>query len=304
MNTQLKKGIILAIAAAIISGFSVFINKIAESHWQSSNIYTAEKNIVAAIILTAIVVGFYKWREIKSLSKAQWLKLIVIGLVGGSIPFLLFFKGLALTHSSSAAFWNKTLFIWVAILAWPLLKEKLNRLQLVALGLLILGNLTLFWPKSLSVSRAEILILSATVIWAFEYILAKKFMQKISPEVLVWGRMNFGAIFLIAFLSINHEAAGLWPISVGQIPWLLIVGVSLFAYVIFWYGAIKKIPVTVAAAILTVASPITTLLNSIFDKKILPQNFWIITIVFIAAIAAIIIQSMKKYDITADKILR
>ncbi len=139
-----NKGIWLAIFATLISGFAVFINKYALAGWGSSEVYTSAKNIVAAVLLSAIFIGFGYRKKLKELSLVQWGKLALIGLIGGSIPFLLFFKGLQLSSAPGAAFWHKTLFIWVAILAYPILKEKLSKLQLIAFGVLVFGNVALF----------------------------------------------------------------------------------------------------------------------------------------------------------------
>jgi len=61
----------------------------------------------------------------------------LIAIVGGSLPFLLFFTGLSLASAPSAAFIHKTLFIWVAFLAVPFLGERLGWAQICALGVLL-----------------------------------------------------------------------------------------------------------------------------------------------------------------------
>ena len=295
-----SKGIWLAIAATLISGFAVFINKYALAGWGSSEVYTSAKNIVAAVLLSSIFIGFGYREKLKALSIKQWGKLALIGLIGGSIPFLMFFNGLQLSSSPGAAFWHKTLFIWVAILAYPILKEKLSKLQLIAFGVLILGNVALFWPKVMIFNSATLLILGATVLWALENVLAKIFMKEISPAIMAWGRMSFGAIILILYLVATSKGAMLFNISISQLPWLLIVGVTLFLYVSTWYRAINKIPVTIAAVILTAASPITTLLNNLVKGTALPNNFWLYMIpTSIGIVALILFRPKKKLDHTA-----
>jgi len=295
-----NKGIWLAILATLISGFAVFINKYALAGWGSSEVYTSAKNIVAAVLLSSIFIGFGYREKLKQISLRQWGQLLLIGLIGGSIPFLMFFKGLQLSSAPGAAFWHKTLFIWVAILAYPILKEKLSKLQLAAFGVLILGNVALFWPKVMIFNSATLLILGATVLWALENVLAKIFMKEISPAIMAWGRMSFGAIILILYLVATSKGAMLFDISISQLPWLLIVGVTLFLYVSTWYRAINKIPVTIATAILTAASPITTLLNNLVKGTALPNNFWLYMIpFFIGIVALILFRPKKKLDHTA-----
>ncbi len=69
--------------------------------------------------------------------RAQWVGLVAVAIVGGSVPFVLFFEGLARATSVHAAFLQKTLVVWVAVLAVPLLSERLGWAQVAAVGLLV-----------------------------------------------------------------------------------------------------------------------------------------------------------------------
>ena len=56
------------------------------------------------------------------------------------MPFVLFFEGLARASSTQAAFLNKTLVLWVALLAVVILKERLQVWHWIAIGLLLVGQ--------------------------------------------------------------------------------------------------------------------------------------------------------------------
>ena len=58
--------------------------------------------------------------------RGQWGALAPIGVIGGSVPFVLFFEGLARASSPQAAFLHKTLVLWVALLAVVVLGERLQ----------------------------------------------------------------------------------------------------------------------------------------------------------------------------------
>jgi drug/metabolite transporter (DMT)-like permease len=70
----------------------------------------------------------------------QSLGLAVVGVVGGSAPFVLFFEGLSQASSTDAALLQKTLVLWVVLLAVPLLHERLGWSQAAAVGLLLVGQ--------------------------------------------------------------------------------------------------------------------------------------------------------------------
>jgi hypothetical protein len=71
---------------------------------------------------------------------AQWAGLAAVAIVGGSVPFILFFEGLARVTSTDAAFIQKTLVIWVALLAVPLLRERIGPWHLAAIAALVWGQ--------------------------------------------------------------------------------------------------------------------------------------------------------------------
>lgn len=269
----MKNGIYLALLAALISGLANFFNKFGlAALGQNAYQYTTLKNIIPAIILSFFILTPFLWPKIKNLNSSQWFKLFLIGLIGGSIPFLLFFKGLSLTSAVSASFIHKTLFIWVAILAWPLLKEKLSKIQILALGLLLGGNLILGGFKYFTWSYAHSLILTATILWAVENVVAKITLKDIDFMVVAWGRMFFGSLILVGFLAWTNNTSGLLAIDFSQFLWLALVGLLLTGYVITWYSALQKLPLTIISSFLVLASPITTMLNNLFVSHTLPNK--------------------------------
>lgn len=259
-----NKGIYFALGTALISGFAVFFNKFGAKAFGEPYLYTTLKNIGVALIFFGILLLPKIWKEIKILDKKQWLYLWIIGFIGGSIPFLLFFKGITLTSSANVAFIHKTLFIWVSILAFFFLKEKLGRLQVLALILLFGGNLLLFGFSAWQFGLGELLVLGATLLWSVEYMFAKKILKNVSSEVVAWGRMFFGSLILITFILITGRGEAIFSINLDQTKWLFLTSPILFGFVFMWYKALKYAPASTVTCFLIPASLITTLLNSIF----------------------------------------
>ncbi len=282
----MKKGIYLVLITAVISGLANFINKFGlEVVSKNAYQYTTLKNVVAALILSLVILTPMVWPKLKRLNLKDWGELTLIGLVGGSFAFLLFFKGLSLTSAVSASFIHKTLFIWVAIFAWPILKEKITRLQLVALAILLAGNIIFDGLKSFSWGYAETLILIATILWAIENIIAKITLRQVDPIVVGLGRMFFGSLILLGFLLFTGNTSGLLTLNLSQLGWILLVSAFLTGYVITWYTALKRLPATVVTCFLVLASPITTFLNSAFVSHQLPSgNIWGAVIILLAVV--------------------
>lgn len=282
MSTSYQKGIKLALLTALISGFAVFINKFGVKLFESSSVYTTAKNLVAAILLTGMLLIFKNHKELKNLAKKQWIQLITIGLIGGSIPFLLFFHSLMLIPAPQAAFIHKTLFLWVALFSYPFLKERLSGIQLTALGILFVGVFLFAAPSSWSFGMGSIMAFAATLLWAVENIIAKRALKNISAVTVGWSRMTFGSLFLLIYLAFTGNIADIVPNTLTQAGMTLLVGAVLFGYVYSWYSALKHAPATVVASVLVIAAPITAILNGAFVKHLFPTKV-IVPILFMGA---------------------
>ena len=82
-------GIRLAVATALISGMAVWLNAFAVRQVPDPAVYTTLKNLVAAAILVAGASMMGGAAEVRSLDRRRWGLLLLVGLIGGSVPFLL-----------------------------------------------------------------------------------------------------------------------------------------------------------------------------------------------------------------------
>lgn len=268
MSSIARNGLYLALATALISGFSVYINSFGVKQVSDPFVFTTAKNILVGLALASLVLAPAAWKELRALSRKQWACLLVLGLVGGSTPFLLFFYGLSQATAASAAFIHKTLFIWVAILAVPFLKERLGKLQIGALGTLALGYLVLVGrPASWDLGTAELFTLLATLLWAVEVVIAKRLMVNVSVRVAVLGRMGFGSLAMLSFLAVNGRADTLATMNGVQWGWVVLTSLFLLGYVISYYGALKHAPATLVSSVLVLGSVITSLLYALFSAR-------------------------------------
>jgi drug/metabolite transporter (DMT)-like permease len=108
----------------------------------------------------------------------------------------------------------------------------------------------------------EMLIILATLLWAVENTFAKHVLKNLSGNMVAFGRMFFGSLFIFAFLVLSGKAQLLTAISPGQVEWILITAGMLALYVITWYNGLKYVDASLATAVLLLGSPVTTLLAS------------------------------------------
>ncbi|HWS48976.1 MAG TPA: DMT family transporter [Candidatus Methanoperedens sp.] len=261
-----NKGIYLALLTALISGVSIFVNKFAVHAIKQPLVFTFVKNSGVAILLMAVLVLGSKWKEVLKLNKKDLGKMFLVGVIGGSIPFYLFFTGLSSTPAVNGAIIHKTLVIWVAMLAIPFLKEKISFKRAALVAMLFAANVMVGGFKGFKFSQGEFLILLATLFWAVETIIVKKALKNIDPVILVSARMGIGAIVLLV-MSVILEPVALGKalsLNTSQWFWLVLTMLTLFGYVTTWYTALKYAPAVTVMTILVGSTLVTNILSAIF----------------------------------------
>lgn len=251
----MNKGIKYALITAVISGAANFLNKELLTGGMDPVLMTWLKNIIAGLFLLAILGISFK--NLKPVNGKNWLKIILIALIGGSVPFVLFFQGLAQTSAVTGSLIHKTMFVWVAILCFFLYKEKPASWQIFGMFVMALGTIMLNGFKSFSLGQGEIMVMAATLIWSAEVILVKKYLNDIDFKVLAAGRLFIGSFFILGY--------GLWAgkfSAIGAVTpatWfkLTIVGAVLASFVFFWYRSLSFLSAGAVTSLLTLAFPIT-----------------------------------------------
>lgn len=253
-----SKGLLLVFLTAVVSGFSIFVNKFGVTE-SNAVLFTALKNAVVAVFLFSLLLAFKQFSELRALKKNDWLKLAALGLIGGSIPFALFFTGLQQTSAAGAGFVHKTMFVFVALISFAFLKQRVDKKFLPAAFLLLAGNALLIGlPAAFDYGLA--LVLLAVLFWACETLYAKWLLEEMAARVVAFGRMFFGSFFLLAFLSATQPSV-FTALSFAQIQWIVFTSFFLLAYVSFWFAGLKHLNPVTATIILLLGSPITTALS-------------------------------------------
>ena len=289
-----NKGLMFVFGTAVISGFSIFINKFGVKGIDSS-IFAFSKNFLVSLLLIGLILGFKEFDNLKRLDKKQWGSLVLVGLVGGSIPFLLFFRGLQLSSGAVGSLIHKSMFIFVAILAVVFLKERLSKKILIPAVLLIAGNLLLLRITSFELTTGALFVLGATLFWSVENVISKHLLKEIEPKILAFGRLFFGSIFIMVFLIGTGKVGLLATVNVSQLSWIFVTSIFLLLYVFTWYTGLRDVKVTTATSILLLGSPITTLLSFIFLGTALSVIHAIGILLIICGVGYILLLDRKIY---------
>ena len=256
-------GVALATGAALISGLAIYLNAFAVKQLPDAAVYTTLKNAIAAFVLMVAAVGLGAVRDVRTIDRRHWPAILAVGVIGGSVPFILFFTGLAQASAPSAAFIQKTLFVWVALLAVPFLGERLGVASVVGLGILLVGQALVLPPAGIRWGVGETLILGATLFWAAETILVKRLLGSIPSNVMAVLRMAIGLVVLAGYLALTGKLGVVAGLGAAQWAWVVLTGLVLAGYVGTWFAALKRAPASVVASVLVLGAVVTGALTAI-----------------------------------------
>ncbi|MBI3955155.1 DMT family transporter [Candidatus Gottesmanbacteria bacterium] len=288
MSEKFSKGIKIAFITAIISGISIFYNKLIVTKGIDSLVFNILKNGGAAILISFFLLYKKSFTKFLRLNRKDWLKLVLIAAVGGSIPFLLYFEGLRSVSAVNAGLIHKTLFIWVLAMAIPVLGEKINLWQIIGYLLIIWSNLFLGGVQGLVFGRAELMILTATLLWSLENIIAKIALKNIESDIVAWARMFFGTLLLIGFALTQNKLGLIFSIPLYQFIGIIGSILLLTLYVLTWYKSLSFAPASTVTAILVLSTPVTNILTAVFINRLsLPYQHILGMFITIAGISII-----------------
>jgi drug/metabolite transporter (DMT)-like permease len=261
----------LAAVTAAISGVSIFVNGNGVAAYGDATAYTTAKNTMAALVIGfAFVVarraaGPSAVSVTRPAAPRQWWGLVFVAIMGGAVPFVMFFEGLASTASTQAAFLHKTLVVWVALLAVLVLKEKLTWWHGAAIVLLIAGQWGLAGRVGLAFDLGTVLIAGATLIWATEVIVSKRLLAGMTPWTLSLTRMVGGSVALLAWAAATGALSAVVPRTSAQWMWVVITGVLLAGYVLTWHQALARAQAVDVTAVLVLGALVTAGLAGLLD---------------------------------------
>lgn len=266
--TVQTKGVWLAVITAVISGVANYVNKFAVAAIKPPLVFTAVKNSLVGMVIISLLLVSRKRGLIRQLKRNEIIRLIAIAVVGGTVPFYLFFTGLSQIPAVNGALIHKSLVLWVALLAVPFLKEKLSLWQVGAVGLLFSSNLVVGGFKGFQFSQGEMMVLVATLFWAIENVIAKKTLKTVDPDIVTAARMGLGSLILLVAAQLRHPQAlaQILTMTSTQWMWMVLTTLILLGYVMSWYRALKLAPAVLVTSVLVLATLVTNLLTAIETK--------------------------------------
>jgi len=189
----------------------------------------------------------------------------LLGLIGITFHQWLQSNGLVTAQATTTAWIVATSPIFIALLGWLALKERLSALQVLGIGVAVLGVLLVVSRGDLftlvsggAATRGDFLVMISAPNWAVFSILSRRGLRQHPAARMMFYVMALGWGFTTLLFLFNPQFE-----AMRQMPWdgwiaVIFLGVfcSGLAY-IFWYDALKSIPASQVGVFLYIEPLVT-----------------------------------------------
>jgi drug/metabolite transporter (DMT)-like permease len=203
----------------------------------------------------------------------EWAYFALLGFIGVAFHQWLQANGLQTAQATTTAWIVATTPVFIALLGWSVLKEKLSwihvgGISLAAMGVLLIvskGNLGALFSGRVG-TIGDLLILISAPNWAIYTILSRRELARHPAARMMFYVMSSGWLFTTIWIF--GFGPGLHEIShLDARGWLAISGLGIFgsglAYITY-YDALKVLPAAQLGVFLNIEPLVTTLLAAPF----------------------------------------
>lgn len=175
--------------------------------------------------------------------------IIVLALTGVALLYLFQFTGIKYTTASTSAVLINTNVIFIAILSFAFLGEKISARKAGGIFLGFLGVAVIFGGSSFALSvKGNALIIMSAMCWAVYSVVGKRILERYDPITVTTYVFVLGTFFLVPFMG-----AGTFVAKISIEGWAIVLYLALlcsvFAYVA-WYDALSRADATRVAIFL------------------------------------------------------
>jgi drug/metabolite transporter (DMT)-like permease len=188
--------------------------------------------------------------------------------------------------------------IWAALLARPVLKERLNAAKLAGLGMCAIGLTILIWPLARAgLPLGALFALGCAWSWAAGTIYLKWVKIRAPVLAVATWQLLFGWLMLMAGMLWFEGVPQQWPLPANVLAWIGyngIIGMGL-AYFL-WFVVIERLP-AITASLGMLLTPVVGVLGSAWLIGERPGLTDIVGFALIfSAAACVLLQPNVKHD--------
>ena len=293
--TDPRRGYVLAVVNMLISGAAIFVNSLGVKMFADSTLYTALKNcLVGVVLLAAFAFSPGSRSRLAATTRPQALLLVLVALIGGSVPYALYFRGLQLSTPVTASLIDHTQFLLVAIFAGLFLGERLGIGVWAALGVLLAGLTLGIGAGVVSFDAGALLVTAATVLFAADFVVMKHLLGSVPPLTVMAFKMGLGSALLLAYAAASGSLGTVAGLTLLQWGFLLATGLILLAFTATSVLGLRHASATSVTAVSAGSPIVTTALVLVSRHVSIPPVRWIGLSLVLAAVCVVFILGRRR----------
>jgi drug/metabolite transporter (DMT)-like permease len=218
-----------------------------------------------------LILGMSAWRrkEMALPARQDWPLLILLGFLGVALHQWLQSNGLRTAAATTTAWLVATTPIFIALLGWIALRERLGPLQWTGIGVAAAGVIVILGRGHLPGLRSgaplntgDVMVMLSAPNWAVYTVLSRRLLSRMPPSKMIFYVMLAGWIFISAWaLGYGSVASELALLS--RQGWMAVAGLGVFgsglAYVMY-HDALHVLPASQLGVFLNLEPVVTMLL--------------------------------------------
>ncbi len=203
----------------------------------------------------------------------HWRRGLILAILALTGDQLLFLFGLKYTTAAHGALMYSLIPIFVAILAFPLIGERIGLSRIAGIAIAFVGAVILISEGGLTFDSrylaGDLMMLSAALCWSLYIVLSKPLVERIGAVRTITLVFVIGLPLVLPF-TIFPALAQPWhrvtPVGYASVAYI-VLGASVVAY-LFYQFALKKLPASAVAP----AAYATPVLVAIFSVLLLGET--------------------------------
>jgi len=289
-----RRGYVFAVLAMAASGVAIYVNSLGVKTFSDSTLYTALKNSVTGLALLAPFTWSSNARaSLRRLSARELFLLALVTVIGGSLSYSLYFRGLQLTTPVTASVIDHTQFLVVAVLAAVFLGERFSAAIWLALLVLLVGLTIGIAVGAVGWDTGVILVSAATLLFAADFVIMKLLLRTVPPLVVMMFKMSAGSVLLVLTVAVSGRLGRITSLTPLQWEFVVVTGILLLAFTLTSVLGLRHASATAVTAIPAGSPLITTALVLVSRTADIPPSRWLGLALAFAAVFAIFILGQR-----------
>lgn len=211
-------------------------------------------NALRLLIASSLFLGAIWWQQRTTprpaLTRAEWMRIAVLGLIGHLVYQFLFLGGLKRTSVANGSLIMGTTPVIVALLSALVGHERISLQRWLGAAISFLGLYIVVGAQAgMGNPTGDLMVLASTACWATYSVASVPLLKRHSPVVVTGYTMTVGATAytLAAVPALRSMAWG----QVSALGWGLMLASAVFALglaYLIWYSSVQRVGSTRTAA--------------------------------------------------------